>query len=112
MMLFKITNTQDFYLWIFEKLSTPYLTVYCFKNYVNYGIRGPAHSLLKSYQASRTQFASLNSASSTPKPINIGVPQGSILGPLFLIYINDLPNSTNIKPRLFADDTCLVRECN
>ena len=43
------------------------------------------------------------------RSINIGVPQGSILGPLlYLIYVNDITNATSCNPRLFADDTCLV----
>ena len=78
------------------------------KKLYHYGIRGPAHELIESYLSSRNQFVSINNSKSSVNSINIGVPQGSILGPLlFLIYINDLQNAI-FNPRLFADDTCLI----
>ena len=50
----------------------------------------------------------LNGKSSNLSPIAAGVPQGSVLGPLFfLVYINDLVESISSDVKLFADGTPL-----
>lgn len=57
----------------------------------------------------RKQYVTINQETSTQQTVEYGVPQGSTLRPfLFLLYINDLPNSISSVPRLFADDTCLI----
>ena len=73
-----------------------------------YGIRGTPLSLFKSYLNDRKQYARFNDINSSFCNIKIGVPQGSILGPLLLIiYVNDMSNLeiNDVEISLFADDT-------
>ena len=72
-----------------------------------YGIHETTLQWINSYLSDCKHFVSWNQSHSSLLNLNIGVPQGSILGPLlFLIYINDIVNSSNIVSFvLFADDT-------
>ena len=76
-----------------------------------YGFDENALALCKNYLTDRTQYVVYNGEQSEVKPacISHGIPQGSLLGPLyFLIYINDFPNASNLfNFIMYADDTTL-----
>jgi hypothetical protein len=75
-----------------------------------YGIQGTALKLFKDYLSNRKQYTYIENTLSNELTIKMGVPQGSILGPLlFIIYMNDFHLSTgNFKPIIYADDTTLT----
>ena len=72
------------------------------------GICRRYYTLIQSFVDSRHQRVVLNGKSSKWSLVEVGVPQGSISGPLlFLVYINDLPKGMCCNAKLFADDTSL-----
>ena len=80
-----------------------------------YGISGKEYILLSSYLKNRHHRVIITNKSkryySKWEPIRFGIPQDSILGPLFFIfYINDLPKTIGdlVNPALFADDTSMT----
>ncbi len=73
----------------------------------SFGIRGSLQ-WFSSYLSGRQQRVVYSSSCSQWAPINAGVPQGSIRGPLnFLIFINDIVQCIHSNIRLFADDTSI-----
>jgi retron-type reverse transcriptase len=105
-------DRKEFTVGIFLDLSKALDTVnhdILFDNLEHYGIRGVALDWMKNSFHNRLQFVQYNDTLSTFKSIRCGVPQSSILGPLlFLLYINDLCDVTNVLEFiLFADDTNL-----
>jgi len=80
------------------------------KKLVGFGIKETVLEWFKSYLVNQTQRVKFNGILSSPIGVELGVPQGSVLGPLlFLLYINDIVEVINDKCaiRLFADDALI-----
>ena len=111
-----IQNNMDLKLFtcgIFLDLKKAFDTVnhsILLKKLNHYGIRGIINDWFSSYLPGRSQVTEIDSNLSTISKISCGVPQGSVLGPLFfLIYINDFHNSSaKFSFYLFPDDTNLL----
>lgn len=76
-----------------------------------YGVRGSTLQCIRDFLSAGNQRVLVDGKSSSNAPVQSGVPQGSVLGPLmFLLFINDLPEYVHhSNVRLFADDCVLYR---
>ena len=78
-----------------------------------YGIRGSTLSWIENFLSGRKQRVLVEGATSLEAEVTSGVPQGTVMGPLlFLVFINDLPDSVSSNVKLFADDCLLYRTIN
>ena len=76
-----------------------------------YGVHGSVHAWINSFLSQRKQRVVVNGACSQWNDVTSGIPQGSVLGPtLFIIYINDLPETVESMVHIFADDTKIYRK--
>ena len=75
-----------------------------------YGIRGILLKWFESYLTDRSQYVIYDGVESEIRPVECGVPQGSILGPLlFIISMNDICNVSDLMfAIMYADDTCFL----
>ena len=76
----------------------------------SYGLGGQVLSWIQDFLSARTLQVWVGDSCSSPGNVKSGVPQGSVLGPLFfIIYVNDVPKQVKSNLVMFADDTKMYR---
>ena len=83
--------------------------------HLSFGLCGSALNWFQSYLSDRTQTVSISNRSSKPSALSLGVPQGSVLGPvLFIIYtapLSSLIRHHSLSSHSYADDTQISASC-
>jgi hypothetical protein len=107
---YNVINNSQFMLTVFLDFSRAFDTVehsILLRKLSTLGVRGLCLEWFSSYLTNRKQFVLHAGASSELKPVDVGVPQSSVLGPLlFLVYITDMSRcSDGLQFVHFADDT-------
>ncbi len=74
-------------------------------------IEGTVQQWIKAFLVGRRQRVAVRGAYSMWADVLSGIPQGSVLGPiLFVLYINDLPETVTSQLYMFADDTKIFNQ--
>ena len=77
----------------------------------SYDVKGTLLEWMKNFLIGRRQLVMVAGTGSQWAPVLIGVPQGSVLGPLlFISYINEMPETVSSFIYMYTDDTKVVRE--
>ena len=77
-----------------------------------YEISGQVFGLVSSFMSNTRLRVVLDGTSSQEYPVYSGVAQVFILGPIFILYINDLPVDVICNIAIYADDTTLYSKCD
>ena len=110
--MYDYRNKGEHSIAIFLDISKPFNSInhyILFKKLDKLGTTGECKIWITEYLRDRKQFVRNCGIESDLKTINYGIPQGTVLGPLIYLYVNDIMNS-NVKSDviMFADDTAII----
>ena len=91
-------DKQEHSLSVFLDLSKAFDHTILLNKLSHYGVRGVALDWFRSYLSNRKQFVNFKDTKSDIRNVDCGVPQGSVIGPLLLLFIPMIyPKLVNIQ---------------